>query len=179
MRTLVKSMLDEEIEPGSGYAALTEKQRQVLDLLIQYKTSKEIARRLGISPHTVDQRIEFAKRKLGARSRQDLAVQYRQMVEIYDHLTYEFSRIGTPAIAFDDGDRNEAGVALEATHPKLTKLGDETAGSADYRVVPEMFEGRYGTLARIGAIVATAALLIFVVVGGLALFSQLSEVLAS
>lgn len=172
-------MLDEEIETGSGLAALTEKQRQVLDLLIQYKTSKEIARRLAISPHTVDQRIEFAKRKLGARSRKDLAVQYRQMVEIYDHLTYEFSRIGSPAMVFDDGGRNEVELALLATHPKLTKLGYESAGSADYRVVPEMFEGRYGTLARIGAIVATAALLIFVAVGGLALFSQLSEVFAS
>ena len=74
------SMLDEE--PGPRLSALTDKQRQVLDLLIEYTTSKEIAKRLAISPHTVDQRIEFAKRKLGARSRQDLAVQYRQMVEI-------------------------------------------------------------------------------------------------
>jgi DNA-binding CsgD family transcriptional regulator len=172
-------MLDEEIETGSGLAALTDKQRQVLDLLIQYKTSKEIARRLEISPHTVDQRIEFAKRKLGARSRKDLAVQYRQMVEIYDHLTYEFSRIGSPPLVFDDDRRNEVELAPLATHPKPTISGDGTAGSADYRVVPEMFEGRYGTLARIGAIVAAAALLIFVVVGGLALFSQLSEVLAS
>ena len=35
-------------------AGLTAKQREVLDLLIEHKTSKEIARELGISPHTVD-----------------------------------------------------------------------------------------------------------------------------
>lgn len=33
---------------------LTAKQREVLDLLIEHKTSKEISRQLGISPHTVD-----------------------------------------------------------------------------------------------------------------------------
>jgi DNA-binding CsgD family transcriptional regulator len=173
------SMLDEEIETGTGLAALTDKQREVLDLLIEYKTSKEIAKRLAISPHTVDQRIEFAKRKLGARSRQELAVQYRQMVEIYDHLTYEFSRIGNPAALSDGGAGNEAEQALLATHSKPTKLGNDAAGGADYRVVPEMFEGRYGTFVRIAAIVAMAALLIFVAVGGLALFSQLSEVFSS
>lgn len=171
------SMLDEE--PGAGLSALTDKQRQVLDLLIEYKTSKEIAKHLAISPHTVDQRIEFAKRKLGARSRQDLAVQYRQMVEIYDHLTYEFSRIGHHAIPMDEDSGNEAEQALLLTHPNPTKMGEQAVRTGDYRVVPEMFDGRYGTLARIGLIVATAALLIFIAIGGLALFSQLSEVFAS
>lgn len=40
---------------------LTAKQREVLDLLIQHMTSKEISRQLGISPHTVDQRIMLAR----------------------------------------------------------------------------------------------------------------------
>src|SRR6478752_3465006 len=53
-------------------AGLTAKQREVLDLLIEHKTSKEIARELGISPHTVDQRIQFAKEKLGASSRSEV-----------------------------------------------------------------------------------------------------------
>jgi DNA-binding CsgD family transcriptional regulator len=179
MRTMGQAMLDDNIDLDSPLGALTAKQREVLDLLIQHKTSKEIARRLEISPHTVDQRIEFAKRKLGARSRNELAVQYRQMVEIYDHLTYEFSRIGSSAISFDDDPRNEAEQCLVATYPNRTRNGEDAAEEADYRVVPEMFEGRYGTLARIGVIVALAALLVFVAVGGLALFSQLSEVFAS
>ena len=52
----------EQSESEIVLAGLTAKQREVLDLLIEHKTSMEIARRLGISPHTVDQRIQFAKR---------------------------------------------------------------------------------------------------------------------
>lgn len=49
------------LDSRTGLQGLTRKQRQVLDLLIEHKTSKEIARRLSISPHTVDQRTQFAK----------------------------------------------------------------------------------------------------------------------
>ena len=74
-------------------AGLTAKQREVLDLLIEHKTSKEIARQLGISPHTVDQRIQFAKEKLGASSRSEVAQLYRRLIEICGQLTYQESRI--------------------------------------------------------------------------------------
>ncbi len=68
-------------------AGLTAKQRQVLDLLIEHKTSKEIARQLGISPHTVDQRIQFAKEKLGAASRNEAAAAYRNLVALSGRVT--------------------------------------------------------------------------------------------
>ena len=45
--------------------SLTDKQRAVLDLLIEHKTSKEISRIRGISHHTVDQPIMLARAKLG------------------------------------------------------------------------------------------------------------------
>ena len=45
---------------------------------------------------------------------------------------------------------------------------------ADFQVVPELFDGRYGTLIRSGAIIAIAVLLVLLVLGGLAMFSQLS-----
>ena len=70
----------EHLNGQGALSGLTEKQRQVLDLLIDHKTSKEIARELRISPHTVDQRIQFAKDKLGARSRSDVAVIYRRLL---------------------------------------------------------------------------------------------------
>lgn len=163
---------------ASPLSSLTEKQRAVLDLLIQHNTSKEIARRLDISPHTVDQRIEFAKRKLGAGSRNALASRYRQMVEVYDHLTYEFSPMGTSAFPFDVGGANDPEHTVLATHSDRIEPDADDKPVVDYRVIPEMFEGRYGTLMRIGAIGLFAAVLIFIAIGGLALFSQLSEVLA-
>ncbi len=90
-------------------AGLTPKQREVLDLLIEHKTSKEIGRELGISPHTVDQRIQFAKEKLGASSRSEVAQLYRRLVEICGQLTYQDSRIAAAAAEADTGPRTQAG----------------------------------------------------------------------
>ena len=52
---------------------LTEGQKACLRLVAQHHTSKEIARFLGISPFTVDQRLDAARRKLNAASRKDAA----------------------------------------------------------------------------------------------------------
>jgi hypothetical protein len=49
---------------------------------------------------------------------------------------------------------------------------------ADFQVVPELFDGRYGTLIRLGAIFGIAVALVLVVLGGLAIFNQLSELMA-
>src|SRR6187455_753788 len=78
-------------------AGLTTKQREVLDLLIEHKTSKQIARQLGISPHTVDQRIFFAKEKLGAGSRSEVAVAYRRLLGVSGRVTYQETRIAHQA----------------------------------------------------------------------------------
>lgn len=52
---------------------LTEKQVEVLDLVCRHHQTKEIARILGISPRSVDQRIDGARRKLGAATRIEAA----------------------------------------------------------------------------------------------------------
>lgn len=52
-------------------ADLTEGQKKCLRLVSQHLTSKEIARELGISHFTVDQRLDSARRKLKAQSRKD------------------------------------------------------------------------------------------------------------
>ena len=157
-------------------ASLTAKQREVLDLLLEHKTSKEIARILQISPHTVDQRIQFAKDKLGAQSRSEAAVAYRRMREIYEQVTYEDSGIAIPAgVPHDAFARQVAvfgtspGTPAETTPPADAEL--------DYAVVQELFDSRHGTLVRLGAIVAIAGLLVIVVVGGVAILSQLSALL--
>ena len=59
------------------WSRLTEKQRACLDLLIEHKTSKEIARLLDISKHTVDQRLNLARDTLGAQDRNESAFIYR------------------------------------------------------------------------------------------------------
>lgn len=54
-------------------ARVTEGQRACLRLVLQHKSSKDIARSLGISPHTVDQRVRLAMKALGAASRVEAA----------------------------------------------------------------------------------------------------------
>src|SRR6187399_956564 len=160
-------------------AGLTAKQREVLDLLIEHKTSKEIARQLGISPHTVDQRIQFAKEKLGASSRSEVAQLYRRLVEICGQLTYQESGIAASAAFADSATGTQAGPLTALTRRERTYPGQLRAAETDFAVVPELFEGHYGTLIRLGAIIAIAVFLVFLVLGGLAIFSELSELMAA
>jgi DNA-binding CsgD family transcriptional regulator len=77
-----------EIEQAK-VARLTDKQRQCLDLVVLRKSSKEIARQLGISKPTVDQRIASARQILGARNRDEAAIMYAQAIKSYDRVIYD------------------------------------------------------------------------------------------
>ncbi len=72
-------------------AELTEGQKACLRLVDDHHTSKEIARILGISPFTVDQRLDAARRKLRASSRKDAAKIFAAMERagISDPFVYE------------------------------------------------------------------------------------------
>ena len=153
---------------------LTNKQIDVLNLLIENKTSKEISRILGISPHTVDQRISFAKEKLHANNRGELAQAYRKLAAIYEQLTYEDSYMAAPAIPLDAGDRNDPEQLLVLTHPERSIRNDPENTHQDYRV-PELFDGPSGTLIRLAAIAGITVLLILIALGGIAMFSQASQ----
>ncbi|MGZ2412304.1 DNA-binding CsgD family transcriptional regulator [Sphingomonas sp. F9_3S_D5_B_2] len=83
---------------------LTEAQIECLHLVAQNLTSKEIALRLGISPHTVDQRVRRALRRLGATDRRQAA---RLML---DH-TRNLPSNSRPEQALQLADRNDV-----ATH---------------------------------------------------------------
>jgi DNA-binding CsgD family transcriptional regulator len=74
---------------------LTEGQKACLRLVAQHHTSKEIARTLGISPFTVDQRLDAARRKLNATSRIDAAKMFDAMERnnIYEPFVYETSML--------------------------------------------------------------------------------------
>jgi len=61
------------IDPASPVARLSDGQIECLLLVDQHHNSKEIAVRLGISPHTVDQRIRGALDKLGVERRGEAA----------------------------------------------------------------------------------------------------------
>ena len=73
-------MVSERVDKAAGadpvdspVARLTQGQIECLLLVDRHYSSKEIASKLGISPHTVDQRIRGALEKLGVERRGDAA----------------------------------------------------------------------------------------------------------
>jgi DNA-binding CsgD family transcriptional regulator len=63
---------------SASLSELTDKQREVLALVADNRTSKEIAGLLGISESAVNQRIEMVRARLGGLPRGELARLYRQ-----------------------------------------------------------------------------------------------------
>jgi len=74
--------------PDSPVARLTEGQIECLLLVDRHYSSKEIATKLGISPHTVDQRIRGALDKLGVERRGDAARMVADELSV-DHPVYQ------------------------------------------------------------------------------------------
>lgn len=168
--------LDTQSEDFS--AQLTDKQREALNLLIQHKTSKEISRKLGISPHTVDQRIEAAKRKFGVGSRGELAQAYFRSLPIGQQLTHEDSRIAEPMMFWESSKPDEPEHLKAMLDPNWSGQHEPEWSSRRYQVVPELFSGPSGTIFRLIAIVAMAVLLVVTVLGGISIFVAMTEVLA-
>jgi DNA-binding CsgD family transcriptional regulator len=99
-------------EDQHRWARLTEKQRACLDLLLERQTSKGIARRLDISKDTVDQRITAARKILGAADRDQAAIVYGRLKQIYDRVVYDPVELPSPSRLmpsdFADGDPSSA-----------------------------------------------------------------------
>jgi len=73
----VELLRDASPNPWAG-AGVTDREADVLRLVIDGLANKEIAAALGLSPRTVEKHIESLLRKAGARSRTELAVNARR-----------------------------------------------------------------------------------------------------
>lgn len=58
---------------AQGYHALTEKEKQTLRLMLRGHDAKSLARQLGLSVHTVNERLRDARRKLAVTSSREAA----------------------------------------------------------------------------------------------------------
>jgi DNA-binding CsgD family transcriptional regulator len=204
MLELIRSSDQFAVDPFQG---LTAKQCEVLDLLIEHKTSKEISRMLGISPHTVDQRIMLARAKLHVATRNEVAQAYRRLLAgtgsaaapaTYQRSIYGSSRVADPEESRHDVWREDADTATSVDLPVhgqvvgVQQVGIQQVGTMPhkpagfqpgepsgsyYHVLPEAFDGRVGTLMRLGAIAMITVFLNLVILGGLAIYSELSHML--
>lgn len=79
----------------AAVAKLNDGQRHCLRLVLAHHNSKEIARELGVSPHTVDQRLRTAMRILGVQSRFEAARQFAAFdaEDSYQPLIYQVSDV--------------------------------------------------------------------------------------
>ena len=76
--------------------ALTDKQSEVLVFVSEGLTSKEIARRLGISESAVNQRIEVIRQRLGGLPRAQIARLYRRQSTLLMTIPTSNSLTGNP-----------------------------------------------------------------------------------
>ena len=58
---------------GDGVGSLSEREKQTLRLLLAGHDAKSIARELGLSVHTVNERLRDSRRKLGVASSREAA----------------------------------------------------------------------------------------------------------
>lgn len=66
---------------NDGLQALTDKEKQTLRLLLAGHDAKSMARHLGLSVHTVNERLRYARRKLSASSSREAARLLRESEE--------------------------------------------------------------------------------------------------
>ncbi len=98
-----------DIDPDVAHrvAKLTEGQLDCLRLVAEHLSSKEIAVELGISPHTVDQRIRQSLQTLGVARRSQAARLVAQGAEPYQRLIHQSPHIETRGPSGDE--RSAAG----------------------------------------------------------------------
>ena len=168
--------MDDIVKAHAKLASLTDKQRAVLDLLIQHKSSKEIARTLDISPYTVDQRLGGARQKLGASSRGEVARTYAALLSICDESAYGFPYVESEVIN-DEGLPQAEGLEPTYTFSDAVTLRH----SAPWEVTTqpafglEAYDNRFGKSGRVIAILGLAAALALTLLALVSMAKTLSE----
>ncbi len=71
----------------AGVAALTEREKQTLRLIVRGHDAKSIARELNLSVHTINERLRDARRKLAVSSSREAA---RMLLEVEDATDPQF-----------------------------------------------------------------------------------------
>lgn len=152
-------MLVEEAAQLDRLETITARQRVVMDLVVQHHTSKEIARRLGIAPNTVDQRINAVREKLGARDRAEAARLYAQLLTICGESTYGSAVIdSTPHFALTDAQDDDLSPVFTLHDAASMSLREWRDGSPIRSPGAKFLESKVWRLVIIVAIAAGVAL---------------------
>lgn len=163
---------------------LSDKQREVLDLVLDRRTNKEIAALLGISASAVEQRLQSVRRRLGVVSRADLARTYQELLNTCQKPTGEKLQVAENSLAAQtNGGIQAADVTISETNDRA-RSGGELIGVQGGGKVPVQEIGSFhgsrllawldriaGMPGRVAAITVTATSLAFL----LAIVSRLAD----
>lgn len=154
--------MTEDLKIAAQLDTLTAKQREVVGLVAEGLTSKEIARKLGITESAVNQRIEMVRQRLGGISRASIGRIYRQTNTLMITIPTSNSLTGKPiqlqAVATVDQQSSPEGVGGFAASD------DEANGELQPSTLPPLFHGPDARLVRLAAIVVIALGLLAVAV---------------
>ena len=165
------------------FSAATDKQRQVLDLLAENRTTKEIAAHLGVSDSAINQRIDPLRHRLGGITRAELTRRYRAFAAEMtaaascEQFTGERFQVETPPPGLQIRRRDDRpgryrfedsmGLAYEPPRGERPEL----------RIVPRLLDGKHAGLARGIAVLLLLLLIVASLVLGLTAAQVLTETL--
>ena len=152
---------------------LTEKQVEVLDLLLQHKTTKQIARELRIAPNTVDARIAAVRQKWGTVDRNATARVYSHLLEDCEKTPCGFSPLESDVLPEQPSIRDLPGSPVFALSD--AQLQGHWAGQPGRGSVLEALDARFGKAGRVGAILGLAMILAITLVAALAIADALDK----
>jgi len=105
-----------------NYGALTEKEKQTLRLLLTGHDAKSMARHLGLSVHTINERLRDARRKLSASSSKEAARLLREAEGTDPHCVGD-KHIGDASIAAADPQAAQPNGGPLARHRTVWAIG--------------------------------------------------------
>jgi len=160
-------------DPAEVLSDLTHKQVEVLDLLLQHKTTKQIARELAIAPNTVDARIAAVRQKWGTTDRNATARVYSHLLETCEKSPCGFSPLDTDVL-------NDQGFLRELPGSPLFTVADAQSFGhwpveQGRRGVLETLDARFGQFGRVIAILGLTLALAATVVLSLSIAQSLSD----
>lgn len=162
----------------AALARLTQKEREVLELVHARLSSKEIGLRLTLSRKSVDQRLDNARAKLGTSTRMAAARRYAELVGTPE--LFPYAPFPVPESSSEGSE--PARVPADATYT----LGDSMSFApklpwdrAQSPSAPEFWALRLSALPRLVLILAGAVGLLVFVLLGLSISEGISELFRS
>lgn len=162
------------------FLQLTDKQHEVLQLVAENRTSKEIAWSLGISESAVNQRIESVRNRTGFPPRAELARTYRhyrlEREAACKPVTGKIPQVPEDAAVPHPSRQDDVADSLVLADAMTFMVKAPWQDASHYRVVPEVLDGANAGLNRTVAMIAIAGGLLVVAMVGLGVAQALTTV---